>query len=159
MNRASWWIPAATGIAGLAAGYWLAGRAADPPAMPGERAPERPAVVAVAPIDAPGLDAEDVRRVVREELAAHRASADAPRGSPDSSPADPPSQAQAAAATQAEALLRGALARRSWTEADADALRSLTHELPPDRQAEILRQLAVAINQGRIVPQTERIPF
>jgi hypothetical protein len=101
------------------------------------------------------LTAEDVRRVVREELAAQGGGTVAAA----STPTAPPSAAQAAAASTAQSVLQTAIARRSWTEADADEMRATFDQLTPDQQAEILRQYAVAVNQGRLVPQTERMPF
>jgi hypothetical protein len=153
MTRQRWWWPAATGIAGLAAGFLLGGRAPDGAARPAVSTP------AAAPAGGAAgmLTAEDVRRVVREELNART-----PAGASVASvPAVPPeiTPAQAAATQQAQAVLDSAIARRSWTEADADAMRETFDELTPDQQSEILRQYAVAVNQGRLVPQTDRIPF
>ena len=56
-------------------------------------------------------------------------------------------------------MLEGAIARRAWTEQDADAMRAVFPDLNGDQQSEILRQYAVAVNQGRLVPQSERVPF
>ena len=38
-------------------------------------------------------------------------------------------------------------------------MRDVFDKLSPDQQAEILRQYAQAVNQGRLVPQTDRMPF
>jgi len=51
------------------------------------------------------------------------------------------------------------MAKRQWAEADADAMRAVFDQLSPDQQAEILRQYAQAVNQGRLVPQADRMPF
>lgn len=148
----AWWIPAATGVAGLAAGLFLGGRddGPAPTATPGG-APE---TAIVAPQSA--LTAEDIRRVVREELATRRSTELAAAGP---SRPEPPSAAQSAAGSQAQSVLETAIARRQWGETDADAMRAVFDQLTPDQQSEILRQYAQAVNQGRIVPQTDRVPF
>ena len=105
------------------------------------------------------ISLDDVRRVVREELAA--ASAQRALPGQDAVPvADPePTPAQTAALSRAGMVLDGAISRRQFTEADVDALRTEFHQLSPRQQAEILQRYAMAVNQGRIVPQTDRIPF
>ncbi len=148
----AWWVPAATGIAGLAAGLFLGGRD-ESPALTTLR--DRPADIAVVATQG-ALTTEDIRRVVREELAAQRpAVPDAPG---DSRPPSPTSK-QAAAGSQARSVLETAIAKRQWAETDADAMRDVFDQLSPDQQAEILQQYAQAVNQGRLVPQTDRMPF
>lgn len=158
MASASRWLwPAATGIAGLAAGLLLAPGPSVVPANAFAPTAER----------APGanLTAEDVRRVVREELAARGTATGAGTRPEATLPPIPETIApetaakQFAAAAQAQSVLDGALARRNWTEQDADGMREVFNTMSPDQQGEFLRQFAMAVNQGRLVPQTERVPF
>ena len=164
MSSRAWWLALATAVAGFIAG-WLLARSGDAApatiatgaAMQTQCSP-LPAGPAVSPAGTVSL--EDVRRVVREELASAGAhptgAATEPRSTAD---AEPPTPAQAAAMARAGMLLEGALARREFTEADVDAMRTEFHQLSPAQQAEIMQRYAVAVNQGRIVPQTDRIPF
>lgn len=145
-----WLLPAATGLAGLAAGFMLGSHQGEPDA---------PALSsAVTTATGAALTAEDVRRVIREELAVR-----APDSGPAQKVAAPPAPAvtarEAAASSRAQSVLEIAIARRVWTEQDADAMREAFPELNRDQQAEFLRQYALAVNQGRLVPQTERVPF
>lgn len=110
-----------------------------------------------------GFSVEDLRRVVREELAAHGASSTASariaQNAPAEGAAESPSTEQMAAAVQAHAALDEAISRRQWTEADAQSLRERFHNLSDDQQVELLRKFSVAVNQGRLVPQTDGVPF
>jgi hypothetical protein len=63
------------------------------------------------------------------------------------------------AATRARSLLDGAIGRRRWTDVDADSLRAEMADLPAGQRAEIIRSLSVAINQGQVVPESDRLPF
>ena len=148
-----WLLPAVTGVAGLTAGFLVGAHRPDASA----------AVFAAGPSTSPsvsqgGLTAEDVRRVVREELATlGSVSAEAKQAV---QPLPPQVTAQqVAAASHAQSVLEGAIARRAWTEQDADAMRDAFPDLNGDQQSELLRQFAVAVNQGRLLPQTERVPF
>jgi hypothetical protein len=38
-------------------------------------------------------------------------------------------------------------------------LKAEFHQLAPAQQAEIMQRYAMAVNQGRIVPTTDRLPF
>ena len=146
-----WLLPAATGVVGIAAGFLL-GQGREIPAARGPAAVEASTPVAA-------LTAEDLRRVVREELAA-RAPGPAPAAAGDPQPEVTPevTARESAAASQAQGVLDAALARRTWTEQDADGMREVFASLSGEQQAEFLRQYAVAVNQGRLVPQTERVP-
>lgn len=99
--------------------------------------------------------------MVREELAARGSGTDAPVPPGESPPAAPPEvmARESAAASQAQSVLEVAIARRTWTEQDADSMREVFASLSGEQQAELLRQYAVAVNQGRLIPQTDRIPF
>jgi hypothetical protein len=148
-----WLLPAATGIAGLAAGFLL-GQGREAPAIQGSAA-----IPPSTPMAA--LTAEDLRRVVREELAARSAPpvASPPAGEPPPVATPETIARESAAALQAQSVLDGAIARRTWTEQDADGMREVFGSLSAEQQSEFLRQYAMAVNQGRLVPQTERVPF
>ena len=49
--------------------------------------------------------------------------------------------------------------RLAWTEADAERFSEHFEQLPADQRMELLRKFSVAVNQGRLVPQTDRMPF
>ncbi len=70
-----------------------------------------------------------------------------------------PTAARVASQQRASQLIDGAISRRQWTDADVDSLQTLFHQLTTEQQAEVLRQYAVAVNEGRLVPQTDRLPF
>jgi hypothetical protein len=158
MTSRNWSIPIATGIVCLAAGMFIA-------RGPGEPAAERP----IQPADGRGaahapaganFTLDDVRRVVREELAAReRAANPAGDSTQRQAVADPPSGEQITAASQANATLQAAISRRAWTAADAEALRRDFDAMSPDQQAELMRTFSLAINQGRLVPDGEYLPF
>ena len=156
-------MPIATGLAGLAAGWLLAthfgaqpGAGAAASGIP--RSPDSLAGVARS-AQAPSLD--DVRRVVREELAAARA----PAGGGSAAAAElaptqaEPTPTQVAAQQRARQLIDGAISRGRWGDADVDAMQGVFHQLTPEQQAEVLQQYAMAVNQGRLVPDTDRPPF
>ena len=158
MQPRDWWVPVVSGVIGLAAGAWIAGGLGDPaspPVAPGEAALAAP-VTGSAP-GAAAFTLDDVRRVVRQELDARPSAGNTGTGA--SPAADLPDAQQIRAASQAHAVLDAAIARRSWTEADSEALREDFNALTADQQAELLRAYAVAVNQGRLVPQTDRAPF
>jgi hypothetical protein len=56
-------------------------------------------------------------------------------------------------------VIDSALSRRQFTDADVDALRAEFHQLSSAQQAEVMQRYAMAVNQGRIVPQSDRLPF
>ena len=163
MTARAWLIALATGLLGFVAGWLLAARSEAPAAA----APFAPAVeaqgssreVSPAPSQPGGISLDDVRRVVREELAAAAGRpAVANAGQGEAVDAEP-TPAQSAALARASMVLDGALSRRQFTESDVDALRAEFHQLSLGQQAEIMQRYAVAVNQGRIVPTTDRLPF
>jgi hypothetical protein len=160
MASSRWLLPAATGVAGLVAGF-LIGGAGEAPAtadvsprlvvLPGaDPTPQLPSVEAVT------LD--DLRRVVREELAALPAGMGARVGGNDTIPVAPTSE-QNQAAEQARAVLDAALSRRSWTSTDREALAQQFADMTPGQREAWLQQYAQAVNQGRLVPESEAPPF
>ena len=164
MRLPNWLVPAATGLAGLVAGLLINHSAESDPGAPG------PAPVAVFPgATAPSTSApsaapvtlEDLRRVVREELAAMPQAGASPGGS---DPALQDSSAlsiaeQNTAATQARAVLDAAVSRRSWTDDDREALHAQFPVMSAAQRDEWLQQYAQAVNQGRLIPDSERPPF
>jgi hypothetical protein len=101
----------------------------------------------------------EVRRVTREEFAAFDASFRNATPPPPPGESRAPDAVHVAAASRSRALLDSAISRRQWTDADADLLRGEMAGLPADQRAEIVRQLSVAINQGQVVPESDRLPF
>ena len=165
MSLREWLVPAATGVAGLAAGFLLAG-GSDAPGL-AEPVPNGQAGWAQAPMSAQGqaassaISLDDLRRVVRDELAAR----DGAAGRADSRiaasdpPATPPDAAQVAAASQASAMLNAAIARRTWTNGDSESAREEVAKMTTDQRVELLQQFAQAVNQGRLIPETDQVPF
>jgi hypothetical protein len=156
-------IALATGLMGFVAGWLLAAPSEAPPAAssfaPAMEAQGSSREVSLAPSQPGGISLDDVRRVVREELAAAgRQPAVVGAGQTEAADTEP-TPAQAAALARASMVLDGALSRRQFTESDVDALRAEFHQLSPGQQAEIMQRYAVAVNQGRIVPTTDRLPF
>src|SRR5688572_667984 len=133
MSMRSWWLPAVTGLAGLVAGWWLAPRSEAPPAIPVTSASATHAQGSsreVSPAATSGVSLEDLRRVVREELAAAggRTATPGPATAAAGEP-DLPTPAQNAALMRASQLLDSAVARRQWTDADVQAVRAEFHQL------------------------------
>jgi hypothetical protein len=164
MPLPDWLVPAATGVAGLVAGL-LINHSSDPDSAAVEGAP----VVVVPGTDeharsvgsATPVTLDDLRRVVREELAAQPGGA-VPQGNrtPELEGSIATSVAeQNAAAAQAQALLDAALSRRSWTDADREALHAQFPVMSPEQRDGWMQQYAQAINQGRLVADSERPPF
>jgi hypothetical protein len=154
MSLRDWLVPAATGLAGLAAGFLIAENRSMP-AIPAVILPHVTEDVADARPAAVPVTLDDLRRIVREELAAMRAShGPEAQESAAESPAD-----QDAAATQARAVLDAALSRRSWTETDREALAHQFVLMSPAQRDEWMQKYAQAVNQGRLIPDSERPPF
>jgi len=163
MASRQWLMPAATGLTGLVAGFLMGGHTGESPST-GDASPH----VVVYPradststqLPASGpVTLDDLRRVVREELAALPA-AGAVRGGHDvESAVAEPTPEQDFAADQARAVLGSALSRRSWTDADRDALAPQFAAMSPAQREEWLQQYVQAVNQGRLVPESELPPF
>ncbi len=111
--------------------------------------------------------ADEVRNDVREELASFKASLPVTMSQANATestnakarPSVEQIQAQALSAERARATVDGAIARRQWTQADADALRDEIGTMSQEQRSAVLSRIAVAINQGQIIPETERVPF
>ena len=162
MRLPNWLVPAATGLAGLVAGLLLAHVSVpvEPEPAPVAVFPGVTPSSATAPSTAP-VTLDDLRRVVREELAAHPRSAGAPTGGDlalEGSTATSVAE-QNQAATQARAVLDAALSRRSWSDADREALHLQFTVMSPAQRDEWLQQYAQAVNQGRLIPDSEQPPF
>jgi len=155
----TWLVPTVAGLAGLAVGFFLARAGGEAGAETASTSADSSA------LSAPNLrettsafTLDDVRRVVREELDARGVASGAKSAVAASAAAPPPDSAQTAA-SRASSTLEAALARRSWTEQDSDSLRDDFVAMTSDQRAEWLRQFSVAVNQGRLVPESERSPF
>ncbi len=160
---ARWWLFPVACLLGLVAGWFLALRFGTAPGTGDAAASSPPGTVSSGP---GAITLDDLRRVVREEIAI--AGRVTPVGQsqstqsllPSSTPEVPErTAAQVSAQQQATQLIDSAINRRQWTSDDVDAMQGLFHQLTPGQQAEVLQQYAVAVNQGRLVPQTDRIPF
>ena len=158
MTPRAWLIPALAGILGLAVGVLIAG-GLSPAAVSAVDRPAPPEIVSTSGTNAAApFTLDDVRRVVREELDSRASALSNARD--DARPAkESPTPAQVAKALEARSVIDSAIARRTWTEADSEALRENFYALAPDQQAALLETYAAAVNQGRIVPQTDRAPF
>lgn len=162
MSLRDWLLPAATGIAGLVAGLLIGGGETEQRSVASPSTAVFPGTRETATSAPPtSVTLEDLRRVVREELAAHLPEA---QGQPAPQPRFENSTAtseaeQQAAATQARAMLDAALARRSWTEEDRHAILPHVMAMSPAQREEWLLQYVQAVNQGRLVPDSERPPF
>ena len=156
MSTPRWLTLLAAGFAGLAMGFFIGRNGGDAlaPVSP-SAAPMSSSIPASAQA---AFTLDDVRRVVREELDARSSGAALtsahPVGVQETN--DP---AQSAAASRASSTFESALARRSWTEADSEALRDDFANMAPEQRSEWLRQFSLAVNQGRLVPENERSPF
>jgi hypothetical protein len=160
----SWLVPLGTGLGGLAAGWILASGphtpASDAPLTATTQPQGSPIEVSPAFSKPATISLDDVRRVVREELVAARGGpAGASQTAGDTQDPQPPTPAQTAALGRASAVLDSALSRRQFTDADVDALRAEFQQLSVEQQTEVMQRYAVAVNQGRIVPQSDRLPF
>jgi len=160
----SWLVPLGTGLTGLVAGWILSSGRYTPASDASLTAstPPRGSSVEVNPavVQSAAISLDDVRRVVREELVAAKgrpAVAGQTVGTTDEP--QPPTLAQTAALTRASAVLDAAISRRQFTETDVDALRAEFHQLSPPQQAEVMQRYVLAVNQGRLVPQSDRLPF
>jgi hypothetical protein len=135
--------------ASIAAAVWLAR-----PSEPGERAAPAPRreVAREARVIPPPSDAvspEDVRRAVREELAAARApaAATAERAAPEAADETAPE-----VVAEARTIVRGAIDAGRWTDAAREQLRMRVASLPRAELDAVLSELFVAVNAGRIRP-------
>jgi hypothetical protein len=152
MTRARW---VALGLAALAGTFWLGMRAGAPAGGEQgrarviiERATAAPAVVhAVA--GASGLTREDIRAVVREELAQHAQEAAETAPAAEVISAERLEQAKAAVAS-AHGVISDGVARGVWGERERAALRPQLIQLGPAETREVLSPLFHAINAQRI---------
>lgn len=97
------------------------------------------------------IEDEQLRRIVREELARHAASLGVAPGA-TSPPADGDARAAVspqsfASAERAHAVLDGAVSRLVWTADDASAFSAELGSMHPAQRAELLQKFAVAVNE------------
>lgn len=126
----------------------------------------RPNIHVDAPVVHAGPSIDEIRRVVREEMARsgpvqlEAASGNEPAPVPEAateSPAPTPFEEQRF--HDAEERLLVALDRGVWNDADAIAFSEARAEAGFERTNELVTQLIVAINDGRVHLETEALPF
>lgn len=138
---------------------------------------EQPLVVQPAPVAAPpscppavtteALDTlalqDAVRRIVREELRAARAGAEAEArqagGTHAAPPPLPPTTENVEALRQTRGVVLNALSTRYWGSEQATAMSELLPRLTTEQRAEVFKELLPALNSGDIVVATEGSPF
>jgi len=133
---------------GVGGGYVLGSQRAQPqaPAVARDRAERAPIVVADR-----GLSEAELRRVVKEELAA--GAPGQPGGQGEGSAREPAKPAPAASPAVLDDGMRRvhqAIAKRQWTRDDATALSRTLEAASPEQRAAILRTLVPALNRGEI---------
>jgi hypothetical protein len=145
-------------VVGTAFGYWAghvpAARRSPPPGeSASEPAGEPRNVVVVGPSTARLADEDRsaMRALVREELAAAKPRADAPRADRDPTSAEPPlTDAQLQAFDRARATVDSGIAHGTWTSENRAQLRMTMAQLPVERTLEIVRPLVIAVNEGKV---------
>jgi len=153
MRTGARWV--ALGLAALAATFWLGMRVGTPGGderggarVIVERAPAAPAVVhAVAGVS--GLTRDDIRTVVREELARHAQEAVETAQTPEVISTERMEQVKAAVAS-AHGVISDGVARGVWGERERSALRPQLVQLGQAETREVLMPLFQAINAQRI---------
>ncbi len=148
MSRIVWTAGACVATAALA--YWLGARGASAPASPAvapasaatARVASPPARLDVAPSGS-GLTVDDVRAVVREELAA-RDDAAAP-AAPEATEAE-----REAAVTTAHTAIADGISDGVWDERDRVTLGTQVARLGPDDAARAIAPLFAAINAQQL---------
>ncbi len=93
---------------------------------------------------------EDVTEPVKRSPAVYVATHEAPRLVVEHKPLEP---------DRATAIVRDATARHEWTAADREALHAEIDGLPGDVQAELIAQLAAAVNRGDVRVTMDDPPF
>lgn len=154
MARARWVM---LGLAALAATFWLGTRLGGPASeRSGAGRVER--VVVERPAGPPivmqpaagGLTREDIRAVVREELAQHEAQeAAADAKAPDAVSPERAAKLQAAVVA-AHGVVTDGVARRVWGDRERAALRVQLVQLGPAETREVLTPLFQAINAQQL---------
>jgi hypothetical protein len=145
-------------VVGTAFGYWAghvpaAQRATPPPgASASELAGEPRNVVVVGPSTARLADDDRaaLRALVREELAASKPRADAPRADRDPAPEPSLTDAQLQAFDRARATVDSSIAQGTWTPENRAQLRMTMAQLPAETSLEIVRPLLIAVNEGKV---------
>jgi hypothetical protein len=150
MVRARWM---ALGLAALAATFWLGARLGAPAG--GERViVERPVAAAPTVIrsvaSAPGLTRDDIRAVVREELAQHAAEpTPASEAAPRATSPERVGQVRAAVEAAQGVVIEG-VERGVWGDRERTALRTQLIQLGAAETREVLTPLFQAINTQRL---------
>lgn len=138
---------------GGVAGYTVRVPAAAPPPKPVATAAVAPRPLSV--VAAAGPSADELRAIVREELAATRA--DSPADERAAQP--PPSEAALRAVADAERHLDGAVVAGVWHDGDRATFRALLAEVPEAERGRLIARLAQSINEGKIHFETSGSPL
>jgi hypothetical protein len=147
MSRIAWTAGACVATAALA--YWLGARGASAPASPTvAQPPAATARVAAPPVrhevaPAGGLTVDDVRAVVREELAAR--DDDAAPAAAEATEAE-----RETAVTTAHTAIADGISDGVWDERDRVTLGIQVARLGPDDAAKAIAPLFAAINAQRV---------
>jgi hypothetical protein len=146
------------GLAALAATFWLGtrlgGSTGAPAAARMDRVvdrvvAERPVGPAITMQPAAGLTREDIRAVVREELAQHAGPAAEARDAAEAVSPERAAQVHAAVVAAHEVVTDG-VARRTWGDRERAALRVQLVQLGPAETHEVLTPLFQAINAQQL---------
>ncbi|REG29821.1 hypothetical protein ATI61_107518 [Archangium gephyra] len=103
----------------------------------------------MATVATSGCEAADIRRIVREELAALREELANARVSANATPPEPTPESVEALA-RGHRLIDAALSSRRWTNQDAQMMREILAQLDPAQQKEVLQRLIPAMNRQEI---------
>ena len=153
------------GTAGFLAGRFAAptvvaraeAQAIHDPAAPVSEATRRSACVAT--VDTAALRA-DLRGIIADEMRKEGAGAGdrPPEAAPKDAPDPGPTDEQVAAADRSETLVATARASHRWSREDARAIRSLLRSATPEQRRKSRQAIALAINNGDIVPDVDAVP-
>jgi hypothetical protein len=151
MGRARWGM---LGLAALAATFWLGTRLGGSTGAPAAGrmdrvVAERPLAPAIAIQSAAGLTREDIRAVVREELAQHAAPSPEARDAAEAVSPERATQVHAAVVAAHEVVTDG-VARGTWGDRERTALRVQLVQLGPAETHEVLTPLFQAINAQQL---------
>jgi hypothetical protein len=151
--------------AAIYVGWHMApGRAAaemrEVPSMEREPVNATPAPATFVVHDRPsGTDAEELRHIVREEVARQGAAACRPDTEAPKIDREPQTAIEPARMTRATDLVDRAIARRQWTRDDRKTWFEITREGPSPTLFELQKKLLAAMNRGDVSPEPGVPPF
>lgn len=155
-------------VVSLAAAGWLGHHLADGSRASSVPAPAAPIEASPAARAAPaaGLGADQIRAILRDELARQLADLQPHAGA--ANPTEPPGDAGAPAglspelqakADEAAAVIDRATAAGQWSNDERLQFETATQGLPPRAVFALQRQVIAAVNLGRISLQDHAFPF